>query len=46
MGSPGHKQNLMNRKFREAGMAVAAGAPVAVDGTAGTYANVFGTRTR
>ena len=46
MGSPGHKQNLMNRKFREAGMAVAPGAPMSVDGTAGTYANVFGTRSR
>jgi uncharacterized protein YkwD len=46
MGSPGHKQNLMNRKFREAGMAVAPGAPVAVDGAAGRYANVFGTRSR
>jgi uncharacterized protein YkwD len=46
MGSAGHKQNLMNRAFREAGLAVAPGAPMPVDGTAGTYANVFGARSR
>jgi uncharacterized protein YkwD len=46
LGSPGHKQNLMSPKFREAGLAVAPGAPVPADGTAGTYTNVFGTRSR
>src|SRR4051794_17110962 len=47
LASPPHKQNLLNRTYREAGLAVAPGAPAAgVEGQAGTYANVFGTRSR
>lgn len=47
MGSPAHKRNLLNRRFREAGLAVVPGAPVkGVKGPAGTYAHMFGARRR
>jgi uncharacterized protein YkwD len=47
LASPPHKQNLLNRTYREAGLAVAPGAPApGVEGQAGTYANVFGARSR
>jgi uncharacterized protein YkwD len=47
MGSPGHKHNLLDPSYREAGLAVAAGSPVnGVGSPVGTYANVFGRRSR
>jgi uncharacterized protein YkwD len=47
MGSPGHKRNLLKPGYREAGLAVVAGSPVESAGSpAGTYANVFGRRSR
>jgi uncharacterized protein YkwD len=47
MRSPGHKRNLLNAGYREAGLAVAAGSPVDGAGSpVGTYANVFGRRSR
>jgi uncharacterized protein YkwD len=42
LNSPGHKRNLLNRKYREAGLAIAVGAPVQTTGDAGTYVQEFG----
>lgn len=44
LNSPGHKRNLLNRSYREAGLAIAVGAPVAATGHAGTYVQEFGKR--
>ena len=45
MGSPGHKRNLLDPSYREAGMAVVAGSPLeGVGSPVGTYTNVFGRR--
>jgi uncharacterized protein YkwD len=44
LNSPGHKRNLLNRKYREAGLAIAVGAPVQTTGDAGTYVQEFGKR--
>ena len=44
MNSPGHRANILNSSFREIGIGVAHGAPVAVGGPAATYATEFGTR--
>jgi uncharacterized protein YkwD len=44
MNSPGHRENILNSSFREIGIGVAHGAPVAVGGPAATYATEFGTR--
>lgn len=47
MGSPGHKRNLLDPGYREAGLAVVAGSPVDGAGSpVGTYTNVFGRRSR
>jgi uncharacterized protein YkwD len=47
MDSSGHKHNLLNPSYREAGLAVAAGSPMdGVGSPVGTYANVFGRRSR
>jgi len=44
MGSPGHRANLLGRRFREVGVGIVPGAPVASVGRrAATYATVFGT---
>jgi uncharacterized protein YkwD len=45
LDSPGHRKNMFNRRYREAGMAVAAGAPTrsASAGASGTYVDEFGT---
>jgi uncharacterized protein YkwD len=48
MHSPGHRANILNRRFREIGIGVASGAPVR-DGAAksgATYATEFGLRRR
>lgn len=45
MNSPGHRANILSSSFREIGIGVAYGAPVAGDGApAATYATSFGTR--
>jgi uncharacterized protein YkwD len=44
MNSPGHRANILNSSFREIGIGVAYGAPVAMGGPAATYATEFGTR--
>lgn len=47
MDSPGHKRNLLDPGYREAGLAVVAGSPGGgVGSPVGTYANVFGRRSR
>ena len=43
MGSPGHRDNILNRSFREVGVGVAAGVPVA-GRSGGTYVHDFGYR--
>ena len=43
MNSPGHRANILSPSFREIGIGVAYGAPVAGAGTpAATYATDFG----
>ena len=42
MNSPGHRQNILNPRFREFGIGVATGNPAARDGHGATYANEFG----
>jgi uncharacterized protein YkwD len=44
MNSRGHRQNILRRSYREAGLAIAVGAPVSAGGDAGTYAHAFGRR--
>jgi uncharacterized protein YkwD len=45
MASPGHRANILRRSFREIGIGIALGAPVAgLSGDAVTYTNEFGTR--
>lgn len=45
MNSPPHRANILNRRFRDLGMGVSAGAPVQGRGSAGaTYVHDFGTR--
>jgi uncharacterized protein YkwD len=46
MASPGHRANILRASFREIGIGIAPGAPVAglTGGPAVTYANEFGTR--
>jgi uncharacterized protein YkwD len=46
MASPGHRANILRPRFRDAGIGLAAGAPLALGGgaSAGTYVNVFGRR--
>lgn len=42
MHSAGHRANILDRRFREFGAGVAAGAPVRWNGPAGTYTMDFG----
>ncbi len=42
MGSPGHRANILDRRYREIGLGVAAGNPVLGDGEGATYATTFG----
>lgn len=45
MNSPGHRRNILDRRFRDIGIGAAAGAPEDVgDSPAGTYSTVFGRR--
>jgi uncharacterized protein YkwD len=43
MNSPGHRANILNGALRESGIGIAAGAPQAGIGQAGTYTQDFGT---
>jgi uncharacterized protein YkwD len=42
MNSPGHRANILNRRFREVGIAIVRGAPNG--GPGATYVNTFGSR--
>ena len=45
MNSPGHRRNVLNRRFRDIGIGITIGAPEDVSGApAATYATEFGTR--
>lgn len=45
MNSPGHRANILNRRFRQIGIGISFRAPVpAEDGKAGTYTTDFGYR--
>lgn len=44
MKSPGHRSNILDRRYRELGMAVVRGAPGVSGGPAATYVNTFGYR--
>ena len=44
MQSPGHRANILNTRFREIGIGVVKGAPVAGTENAATYSTSFGTR--
>jgi uncharacterized protein YkwD len=44
MNSPGHRANILQRRFREVGIGMALGAPDWPDETAATYATDFGAR--
>jgi uncharacterized protein YkwD len=46
MGSPTHRANILNRRFRDAGLGIVLGAPVrgGRGSQAATYGNEFGTR--
>lgn len=47
MSSPGHRRNILDRRFHHVGVGVAAGAPEAVGGdAAATYTTTFGHRVR
>ena len=44
MNSPGHRANILNRRFREVGIGIAVGAPQGRWDEAATYATEFGRR--
>jgi uncharacterized protein YkwD len=44
MHSPGHRQNMLNARFREIGIGVSKGSPVDVGAPAATYTTTFGYR--
>jgi uncharacterized protein YkwD len=44
MNSPGHRANILNRRFREIGVGISPGAPVSGVGNGATYATSFGAR--
>jgi len=46
MASPGHKQNILDRTFREIGIGIVTGAPVAGMADGATYVTEFGQRSR
>jgi uncharacterized protein YkwD len=47
INSPGHRRNMLNRRFRDIGIGIALGAPQNVGGSpSATYTTEFGTRTR
>jgi uncharacterized protein YkwD len=44
MKSPGHRRNMLDRRYREIGIGVIANAPVHTDRPAATYTTTFGVR--
>jgi uncharacterized protein YkwD len=44
MHSPGHRANILNGAFRDIGVGLTLGVPVAGGGSGATYVNEFGTR--
>jgi len=44
MNSPGHRANILQRRFREIGIGVAFGAPRSTGSAAATYTTTFGAR--
>ena len=46
MRSSGHRENILNARFHDVGIGVAAGAPAKVGGPAGTYTADFGFRAK
>ncbi|HYI36066.1 MAG TPA: CAP domain-containing protein [Thermoleophilaceae bacterium] len=44
MASPGHRHNILTRRFREIGIGVASSAPVSTGNRGATYTTTFGTR--
>jgi uncharacterized protein YkwD len=42
MNSPGHRENILNARYREIGIGVVAGNPSRTDGAGATYATEFG----
>ena len=46
INSPGHRRNLLNRRYRETGLALAPGTPSGSSGDGGTWAQEFGQRSR
>lgn len=44
MNSPGHRANILQRRFREIGIGVILGAPRSHNGSAATYTTTFGAR--
>ena len=44
MRSPGHRRHVLDRRFREVGLGIAAGVPGTGPGAGATYASQFGTR--
>jgi uncharacterized protein YkwD len=42
--SPGHRANILDRRFREIGVGIASGAPVRATGPGATYTTDFGVR--
>jgi uncharacterized protein YkwD len=44
MASPGHRANILNGAYRDIGVGVTVGVPVAGGGSGATYVNEFGTR--
>lgn len=44
MHSPGHRANILQRRFREVGIGLVMGAPQRADAPAATYATDFGAR--
>jgi uncharacterized protein YkwD len=44
MNSPGHRANILNRRFREIGIGIVPGSPANASATGGTYTTDFGYR--
>ena len=44
MSSAGHRENILDSRFRDVGVGIAVGAPAKVAGPAGTYTTEFGYR--
>jgi uncharacterized protein YkwD len=46
MDSPGHRANILNGSYRDLGVGIVIGVPVAGGGSGATYVNEFGSRAR